>query len=602
MIDHSSLRRFSTGVPVSATRRPAWRRGRPGLRGAGVLDLLGLVEDEPSPGDRGQLVEVAVRPASRCVSTTSCVEGPHVERLVVVVAGGAVVDEHASCGAKRASSRSQLPSTDTGQTTSVGPSARVGEQRGDELGGLAQAHVVGQAGAEAEPAEEREPAGAPLLVRPQLAVEAGRVGSGSTVAWQRVVEQRCRASRRRRRRRRRPRLPRRSPSSSRPETGPQQVRRRGLPTTCRPGSSNDPELTRVDLHPLAAQPHQRPLRLARPRPAPRGRRFVRRCAAEGGLPAEADDRVHVEARRRHRAGSGVASSSGPAPRGGAGGSTTPGGARGSPCRASGAERSRRMAWITSLSASTPEGAATSRRPASSGARRAMRPSEASTSCTAPGPNGDVPSHTSARGTTRLVSSGSWASSSTRQPVVLLRRLVDPDAQPQLARHHGARADPRGDLFGEGPCRLRVDPRRQLGIGADQRAHPRLGQGRASPPARRELGARPDELVADDGVDCGRQGVRGAPLAGRGRIGDQASDAWTIDRTRQRPPPGPGSAVLADGQARYEEAARDERAGHAVHLAVVVAIVERLIDGRWIDRAHGGAPSPVWTRSGRFGLE
>ena len=191
MIDHSSLSRFSTGVPVSATRRPAPSCADGlGLRGAGVLDLLGLVEHEPAPGDRGELVEVAGEPAStssgrrrgrrparRTAASSSCRAGPWWTSTP-------------SAGAKRASSRSQLPSTDTGHTTSVGPSARVGEQRGDELRGLAEAHVVGQAGAEAEPAEERQPARAPLLVGPQLAVEPGRRRQRFDGGVERVVEER----------------------------------------------------------------------------------------------------------------------------------------------------------------------------------------------------------------------------------------------------------------------------------------------------------------------------------------------------------------------------------------------------------------------------
>ena len=55
MIDQSSLRRFSTGVPVMAIRRS--RRDRPhalGRPGRAVLYLLRLVEDEAAPGDGGE--------------------------------------------------------------------------------------------------------------------------------------------------------------------------------------------------------------------------------------------------------------------------------------------------------------------------------------------------------------------------------------------------------------------------------------------------------------------------------------------------------------------------------------------------------------------
>ena len=53
MIDHRSVSRFSTGVPVSAIRVAAGRLAhRLGLAGGGVLDVLGLVADHPAPLDR----------------------------------------------------------------------------------------------------------------------------------------------------------------------------------------------------------------------------------------------------------------------------------------------------------------------------------------------------------------------------------------------------------------------------------------------------------------------------------------------------------------------------------------------------------------------
>ena len=44
------------------------------------------------------------------------------------------------------------------------PVRGLGQNRGDELSGLAEAHVVGQTRAEIEATQEREPSHAPLLV------------------------------------------------------------------------------------------------------------------------------------------------------------------------------------------------------------------------------------------------------------------------------------------------------------------------------------------------------------------------------------------------------------------------------------------------------
>ena len=51
-----------------------------------------------------------------------------------------------------------------------------GEQQGDDLNGLAQAHVVGQAGAQAELRQEVQPAQAAVLVGPQLGAQPRRAG------------------------------------------------------------------------------------------------------------------------------------------------------------------------------------------------------------------------------------------------------------------------------------------------------------------------------------------------------------------------------------------------------------------------------------------
>ena len=87
----------------------------------------------------------------------------------------------ASFGANRAASRCQLPTSDIGQTSSVGPRSggllAFAFQQRQDLDGLAQAHVVGQHRARAERVHERQPAQPALLVGAQRAPNPSGVGS-----------------------------------------------------------------------------------------------------------------------------------------------------------------------------------------------------------------------------------------------------------------------------------------------------------------------------------------------------------------------------------------------------------------------------------------
>ena len=89
-------------------------------------------------------------------------------------------------GANRWISASQLPSSVAGQTTSVGPAVRVElepvEVERDQRDRLAQAHVVGEAGAEPEAGQLGEPGQPVPLVVAQLGPQPGRGGTGSRVA------------------------------------------------------------------------------------------------------------------------------------------------------------------------------------------------------------------------------------------------------------------------------------------------------------------------------------------------------------------------------------------------------------------------------------
>ncbi len=54
----------------------------------------------------------------------------------------------------------------------------IGQQACDQLGGLAQAHVVGEAVSQLQLTQEHQPAQSALLLRPQLADERLRGGQG----------------------------------------------------------------------------------------------------------------------------------------------------------------------------------------------------------------------------------------------------------------------------------------------------------------------------------------------------------------------------------------------------------------------------------------
>ena len=150
-IAHSSVRLFSTGVPVSATRAALGIGAqRPGGRGAGVLDVLGLVGDDQVPRRprraRGVVAHRAVRrehePRRRAPRRASSARPPWKRRT-------------GTPGANRSISASQLPSRLPGRPRASAraraepPSVPVQVER-DQGDRLAEAHVVGQAGAEAE--------------------------------------------------------------------------------------------------------------------------------------------------------------------------------------------------------------------------------------------------------------------------------------------------------------------------------------------------------------------------------------------------------------------------------------------------------------------
>ena len=143
-----------------------------GGRGGGVLDVLRLVGDDEVPRDRRRGLRGRAAWCRRS-SARSRRRGPPRSRPVPWKR------RTATPGANRWISFSQLPIRLAGQTTSVGPvasprSAAVQVQR-DQGDRLAQAHVVGQAGAEPGAGELGQPGEAVALVVAQRRIEARRV-------------------------------------------------------------------------------------------------------------------------------------------------------------------------------------------------------------------------------------------------------------------------------------------------------------------------------------------------------------------------------------------------------------------------------------------
>ena len=187
----SSVRLFSTGVPVSATRhRDGDRAQVAGGRGGGVLDVLRLVGHDQVPRRRLQRLVVAahravgreheaVRPTA---ARRSRRERPWKRRT-------------ATPGANRWISASQLPIRLAGQTTRVGPrgepSLAAVEVQRDQGDRLAQPHVVGQAGTQPGSGELGEPGEAVPLVVAQRRRRAAGCRSGATAAASTMRSRSC---------------------------------------------------------------------------------------------------------------------------------------------------------------------------------------------------------------------------------------------------------------------------------------------------------------------------------------------------------------------------------------------------------------------------
>ena len=166
-IAHSSVRSFSTGVPVSATRRAADRAQRPRGRRPGFFTCWASSATTRSPPDGAEgLGGPAMVPY---VVSTNPSPAPDRSRALPWNLTTGVP------GANRRTSASQLPSRLAGQTTRVGrcgqpPRRQVEAMEGD---GLAQAHVVGEGRRRGRARSVGQPGQAVELVVAQRRVERG---------------------------------------------------------------------------------------------------------------------------------------------------------------------------------------------------------------------------------------------------------------------------------------------------------------------------------------------------------------------------------------------------------------------------------------------
>ena len=189
-IDQRSPSRFSIGVPVSAMRASARSclTARVCLA-AGILDGLRLVEHRPaatasaaSQGDAGQKAvarddEIGVargRPRRPLFSFSAGMRrGMDDERLQ---ARREARDLRRPVGEQRGRRHQQR------RLALARPLLLQHQQQRQDLDGLAEPHVVGEAGAEPEPGEQMEPLHAGLLIGPQRRLQrAAGIGAREPV-------------------------------------------------------------------------------------------------------------------------------------------------------------------------------------------------------------------------------------------------------------------------------------------------------------------------------------------------------------------------------------------------------------------------------------
>ena len=294
-------RRAGEGYPVIGPES----LGGPGLLGRRVLDVLGLIQDGRPPGYGAEQVPVPVHGTvagdDQMLAVSLATEGSS------AMAVRAVVQQHGQV--RREPGSLPLPGVDHGcwADQQVGPAVAllaVLLQGGQGLDGLAQAHVVGQAGSQPPFPEESQPRVAQLLVGPELAGEVlGGVHPLNPALLLQAFQE-----------------------LSEPVAGRQgdvvvlgplvgaQPDLHDFPQAdllaVAPEISGGPDFVGVDLHPLAPEPYQRHLQLGQ------FLQFLHRygVVTQGHLDIEVDQGGHGHAGAAlHRLGPGPGVDAGPGP-------------------------------------------------------------------------------------------------------------------------------------------------------------------------------------------------------------------------------------------------------------------------------------------------
>ena len=236
--------------------------GGPSHGGVGIFQLLSLVKHQPAPAQArqggGVAAEHAIAGEQHAAGAEFLHRPPQRRRRTRPLR--AVVQPHHQVGRESL----QLPPPVAQQRHrrhhQGGRLQRIGQQGGDQLGGLAQAHVIRQAGPKPQSAQKHQPAQAPLLVGPQLTPERLR-GGQSLGALVQIPRQQA-AQRPGSLHPRQLQL-RRQLQFAKAEGTAQQVCAAGLRTLAGQAQQAG-DRRRIHQGPLAPQPHQRPLHGRRP--------------------------------------------------------------------------------------------------------------------------------------------------------------------------------------------------------------------------------------------------------------------------------------------------------------------------------------------------
>ena len=561
MIAHSSVRRFSTGVPVRAMRRSAVSR-----RTALAWAVHGFFTCWASSRTSRPHGTVSSSLASRAtseyvVSTTSWAAARRGERRRWAAwTIRSVVDEHAQDRVRSEPARApscRVPTTGTppgsvlsagrrGRWRSAGRSCRVpcrrpGRRRARAGRGTPATRPRAPGTGAAAPAEPRRRS---TRARPWC---GGRRRAG-------------RRATRRRRRRQRSFLP----VSERVEAEPSPDQLAGGRLTAGAGGPRRAaDFVRADLHPHAAHPHERLLGLGclraaarsalESRASPSATCQVNETISSNPRPEEVtaptafrarDVRARRPSRPRfvHQLGRRIATSAS---------------ARAAAC-------SVNSSIIAAPSRATRSGTAPSSSPASSGAIRAVRPSAASSSSTTPGPNGDVPAHTSATPTSRLGSIGILGQRLGHPRLIVDRRLVDAHTQASTTDPDDTRANPSFYCGGERLDLGLVERRREPGIIGGERAQPDLRDAPAPGVAAQQLDAGAAQPFPHEAIDLASQFAGDTDMLGHLVAVEQRRQQTPVGGGRHRPPARPRPATLGHREPGHDPPGGDERLGNPHH--------------------------------------